>query len=497
MKLAQLLAIYPQLKWGEYVNQDVTNLCDDSRKVERGSVFVAVKGYAVDGHKFIQEVIDKGAIALIVEDETYIPTNYLGAQVKVNDSRKALNLLASRFYDDPAQKLFCVGITGTNGKTSTAYLIEAIFNEYGWLSGVMGTIDHHIGDKIWKTELTTPGVLELQRRLREFVSIGARASVFEVSSHALSQSRVDSIPFKVGVFTNLTRDHLDYHKNIEEYFLAKQRLFKELPLLHPKEKFVAIVNTDDEFGKRIEVADGVKFYSYGKKQSDFSFRILKESFNGVHFFLETPRGEDEFFIPLPGEHNVYNAVAAITTAVTAGVSLQTCKDALAHFSGVPGRLQQIQNNKEIHIFVDYAHTDQALEAVLKALRKVGENVSNNYQLITVFGCGGDRDAGKRPLMMTAAKNFSDVVFLTSDNPRTEDPLKIIDDALKDVSPQEIDHNVFVEPDRKRAIERAINSAKKGDVILIAGKGHEDYQIIGKDKTHFSDVEVVREFLKNA
>ena len=497
MKLAQLLAIYPQLKWGDFANHDVVSLCDDSREVSRGSVFVAVRGFSVDGHDYIKTAIDKGAIALIVEDESSIPKDYPGARVRVANSRTALNQLASKFYGDPAKNLFCIGVTGTNGKTSITYLMEAILNEYAWKSGVMGTIDHHVGDKSWKTELTTPGVLELHRRLQEFVSLGARAALFEVSSHALSQHRVDSIPFQVGIFTNLTRDHLDFHKDIDDYFLAKQRLFKELPQKQGARKFVAIVNTDDEYGKKLEVADGVKYISYGKNRADYCFRILDETFSGVKFQLSGPRGEAEFFIPLPGEHNVYNSVAAIIAAVTAGVSLDTCKQALQKFTGVPGRLQQVINRKEVHIFVDYAHTPQALETVLVALRKVGEKVPQNYQLITVFGCGGDRDPGKRPLMMEAAKKYSDIVFLTSDNPRTEDPLKIIDDAMKVVSQDELDHNVFVEVDRKLAIERAINSAQQGDVILIAGKGHEDYQILGLEKIHFSDVEAVEEYFKNA
>ncbi|MCB0356051.1 MAG: UDP-N-acetylmuramoyl-L-alanyl-D-glutamate--2,6-diaminopimelate ligase [Bdellovibrionales bacterium] len=497
MKLAQLLSIYPQLKWGQFATHDVVHLCDDSRKVTKGSVFVAVRGYQADGHNYLAPAIAQGAIALIVEDESSIPESYQGAVVKVENTRHALNQLASKYYGDPAKNLFCIGVTGTNGKTSITYLLEAIFNKYGWKTGVMGTIDHHIGDQVWKTELTTPSVLELHRRLQEFVSLDAKAAVFEVSSHALTQHRVDGLLFQVGIFTNLTRDHLDYHKNLEEYFLAKQRLFKELPLIQGNRHFVAIINSDDEFGKRMEVADGVKVWTYGKKQADYSLRILEESFAGVEFHLECPRGTAEIFLPLPGEHNVYNAVAAIAAAISAGVSLETCKLALESFAGVPGRLQKINNDKGLHVFVDYAHTDKALESVLLALRKVGEKVPENFNLITVFGCGGDRDPGKRPLMMTAAKKYSDTVFLTSDNPRTEDPLKIINDAMKVVSKEEIDHNVFVEPDRKRAIERAIHSAQSGDVILIAGKGHEDYQIIGREKVHFSDAEVVREFFKNA
>ncbi len=497
MKLAQLLSIYPQLHWGEFANNDVVSLCDDSREVSAGSVFVAVKGSLSDGHLFVEKAIEQGAIALVVEDNKWIPKSYRGAYVKVSDSRVALNKLASRFFGEPAKNLFCVGVTGTNGKTSITYLLEAILKEFGWKSGVMGTIDHHVGKNIWKSSLTTPGTLQLHRRLKEFLSLDARAAIFEVSSHALSQKRVDDIPFKIAIFTNLTRDHLDYHKDMEEYFLAKQYLFKDLPILQSPRQMVAILNVDDEYGKKMKVADCVKSCSYGKKNADYSFSIKKSTFSGTTFDLLTPQGGGELVIPLSGEHNVYNSVAAIAAAMTAGASLEVCRLALENFSGIPGRLQRVPNEKGIHIFVDYAHTDQALETVLRGLRKVGEQVSYNYKLITVFGCGGDRDPGKRPLMMAAAKKYSDVVFITSDNPRTEDPLKIIDDAMKVVSPEELDNTVFVEPDRKSALDRAILSAQEGDVLLVAGKGHEDYQIVGKEKLHFCDFEVVGELVKNA
>ena len=497
MKLAQLLSIYSELKWGDHSHHDVVSLCDDSRRVLPGSVFVAVRGYKVDGHNYLNQAIDQGAIAVIVEDESLVPDDYSGAVVIVDDARMALNQLANKFYGEPFNELFCVGITGTNGKTSTAYLIEAILKEYGWKAGVLGTIDHHLGNKIWKTDLTTPGVLELHRRLQEFVSLDARAAIFEVSSHALSQHRVDSIPFRVGVFTNLSRDHLDYHKTMDDYFLAKQILFKNLPQRQGNKQFVAVINGDDEYGKKMEFGDGVKSYTYGKQPADFQFKILSNSFSGVNFHLSTPRGDEEFTLNLPGEHNVYNAVAAICAAIVTGVSLSTCKEALVKFQGVPGRLQKVVNDKGLHIFIDYAHTDQALESVLRALRQIGEKQEPGYQLITVFGCGGDRDAGKRPFMMSMAQKYSDKVFLTSDNPRTEDPMKIINDALKVVSSKDIDHNVFVEQDRRQAIYRAILFAKKGDVILIAGKGHEDYQIVGTEKMHFSDAEVVKEYFRNA
>ncbi len=497
MKLAQLLSIYPQLKWGESANLDIYSICDDSRDVQKGSVFVAISGSQIDGHKYIASAIEKGAIAIVIEKKVEVPESYKGAVVLVENTRVALNELASRYYNEPFRDLFCIGVTGTNGKTSTTYMLESILTEFGWLSGVMGTIDHHVGEKSWKSNLTTPGSLLLHRRMREFVSMGARASIFEVSSHALSQKRVDAIPFNVAIFTNLTRDHLDYHNSMDEYFKAKQYLFKELPLLQANQKLVAIINRDDDYGQKMEFADSVKVFSYGKCNCDFSFSISESAFSGTRFLLNSPRGRAEGFIPLPGEHNVYNAVAAVAGSMVAGVSLETALSALKKFKGVPGRLQRVENNKGLHVFIDYAHTDQALETVLRGLRLVGERQGGDYKIITVFGCGGDRDHGKRPLMMAAAKKHSDLVFLTSDNPRTEDPLKIIEEALTVVSEQELDHTIFVEPDRKLAITRAISMAKEGDVILVAGKGHENYQIIGKEIIPFSDADVIKDYFKGS
>jgi UDP-N-acetylmuramoyl-L-alanyl-D-glutamate--2,6-diaminopimelate ligase len=494
LKLSQLLSIYPQLKLGEHAAADVSGIFQNSQNVIAGGVFVAIKGFSFDGHNYLKEACSKGAIAVVVKDEANIPQDFSGAVVVVEDTRVALNALASRFQGSPAQGLFCVGITGTNGKTSVTYLVEHILNQFGWKVGVMGTIDHHMGNHRWTSQLTTPDALVLQKRLREFVSLGARACVFEVSSHALTQHRADNIPFDVVVFTNLSRDHLDYHADMEDYFHSKEKLFREIPLMVEGKSVSAVLNVDDSYGQRIQTAAGVRSISYGQRASDLSFRVLDSSFEGTWVEIKTYRGEAQLKVPLPGIHNVYNAMAAIGVALVADVALETCLKAIESFKGVPGRLQRVPNDKGINVFVDYAHTDDALRTVLAELNKVRKSISGSCRIITVFGCGGDRDRGKRPLMGEAAFSNSDMTFVTSDNPRSEEPQSIIDDVMEGLPKEELNNSLFTEVDRKAAIHRALNSARPGDVVLIAGKGHEDYQIVGDQTLAFSDYEVAKELL---
>lgn len=492
MKLAQLLSVFPQLRWGEYSEHEVAAVTQDSRKVNSGTVFVAVRGNAGDGHDFLAQAAQAKALALIVEDDKKIPADYKGAVVKVASSRRALDLLAQKFFGNPSENLFCVGVTGTNGKTTVTYMVEKILNHFGWPTGVIGTIDHHLQGKSWPSALTTPDPVTLQQRLREFVEHGARAVAFEVSSHALDQSRVESLKFAVGIFTNFTRDHLDYHQTMENYFAAKERLFSELLGRDPKTA-VAVLNVDDPWIAKTQVKEGVTTWGYGQTDTDFSFRILKQDLNGSLFSLSTPRGNTEVRLPCTGTHNVYNAVAAMAAAMAAGCSLQTAGEALSTFYGAPGRLQKVPNKKGLHIFVDYAHTDDALRTVLRALNELTKETK--ARIITVFGCGGDRDAGKRPLMAKAAAEYSNVVLITSDNPRSEDPLKIIEQIQSGI-PAGFSGQVLVESDRKKALSLALQTARDGDVILVAGKGHEDYQLIGNQKLSFSDVKVVGELLEN-
>jgi UDP-N-acetylmuramoyl-L-alanyl-D-glutamate--2,6-diaminopimelate ligase len=493
MKVSQLLSVFPQLRWGEAAPLEVIDVTQDSRAVKKGSVFVAIRGRAADGHQYLKQVAEMGAIALIVEDDNNIPANFKGAVVKVKSARFALDELAKRFYGNPAQDLFCIGVTGTNGKTTITYMIEAILTEFGWPTGVLGTIDHHLATHKWPSQLTTPDPLTLQRRLKEFVALGAQAAAFEVSSHALDQFRADSLPFAVGIFTNFTRDHLDYHVTMESYFKAKQRLFLELLGRHPTTS-AAILNGDDPWIRKIQVREGVTTWWYGSENADFTFRILKQDLSGSLFHLSTPRGNCEMQIPIPGTYNVYNAVASVAACLAAGASLDTAAHALQSFHGAPGRLEKVNNNKGLYVFVDYAHTDDALRTVLRSLAATRENAHAESRIITVFGCGGDRDKGKRPLMAKAAAEFSDTVIITSDNPRTEEPQSIIRDVRSGI-PQDWKGELHVEADRRKACAIALQTAREGDVILVAGKGHEDYQIIGKEKLPFSDLLVLQELLK--
>ena len=514
MKLSELLQIFPAPQIPAGFNpaaHEVPSICFDSRRIERDCVFVAIRGEKVDGHRFLKEAVAAGACALVFEDESQVSDgfsgnfsgNFSGVLVKVSSTREALNRLASRFYKDPSSQLFCAGVTGTNGKTTITHMMEAIFNHAGRATGVIGTIDHHLltasGLKVWKTEMTTPDPVAFQKRLREFVDLQAKVVAMEVSSHALHQSRVDEVPFDVAAFTNLSRDHLDYHRDMDAYFDAKAKLFTELLSRSKKPKPTAVINADDDYGKKLierTKANGVRVWSYGSQlNADLSFKTLEQNFGGTRFILKTPMGEAEFHVAMPGLHNVYNATAAIGTGLAGGVSLKDCVAALSLFSGVPGRLEPVPNKKGVHIFVDYAHTDGAIETVLHYLRGIRTSSGAKNRIITVFGCGGDRDKGKRPLMMKAAATGSDLVVLTSDNPRTENPEAILSDALAGADAQAVGQTIFIEVDRKKAIRKAIELANRGDVILIAGKGHEDYQQIGTTKYPFRDVAVVKEILQ--
>lgn len=494
MKLAQLFSLYRSFKMGIEPLQEVTGLSVDSRNVMPGHVFFALRGSRLDSHLYLAEVCAKGVAGIVVEDESKVPRDFRGGVLVVPDSREAVVRLAGRYYGDPAEKLFCVGVTGTNGKTSTTYMIEAVFNHFGLKTGVLGTINHHIGDKIWPSELTTPDAITLQKRLRDFLALNAKAVAFEVSSHALDQGRATGLPFNCVIFTNLSRDHLDYHKTMENYFSVKQRLFSDLISQRGSAGVYAVINVSDEWGRRIEVAPHVRRWTYGETKSDFQFQVLETGYEGTYFRLHSPRGKADIRIQLPGRHNVYNAVAAIAAGFAAGASLENCIVGIQGFSGVPGRLERVANKQNKNVFVDYAHTDDALRTVLGILNEIRERANLKSRLITVFGCGGDRDKGKRPLMARAAVECSDLVYITSDNPRTEDPLEIIQDVLSGVPEELMKSKVFVEIERKEAIRKAIHEADSRDVVLIAGKGHETHQIVGTRKYEFNDAQVAGEIL---
>jgi UDP-N-acetylmuramoyl-L-alanyl-D-glutamate--2,6-diaminopimelate ligase len=469
-----------------FKNVNVPGLCFDSRKMQTGEIFFAIRGTAVDGHKYLEEVCRKRPVAIVVENKEMVPKSYTGHLFITKNSRALLDLWAAKFFGRPGDSLLCIGVTGTNGKTTTVYMLEKILTGAGWPTGVMGTIDHHMGKKVWETELTTPDPLTMQFRLKEFVRMGAKAAAFEMSSIAIDQNRASSIPFDAAIFTNFSRDHLDYHGNMDKYFQAKLKLFTEVLLRSTKKKRFAVLNADNAMIASMPKKSGAYCIWFGQGKGDYPFKVLEQSMAGSTFEV---KGK-EYSIATPGVHNVYNAVGAIVTAIESNVSWESVQKSLHTFTGAPGRLESVPNNKGLHIFVDYAHTDDALRSVLESLRGLMKSSNSNGRIWTVFGCGGDRDKGKRPLMAKAAMENSSHVILTSDNPRNEDPNAIIQDCIAGI-PYDRPH---IEVDRKKAIAFALQTAKEGDVILIAGKGHENYQILGDTKIPFSDVEVVRESL---
>lgn len=467
--------------------------CQDHRVLESGDIFVAIKGSTFDAHTVLNEVILKNPAAIVIQDSKTLPKEFKGDVVVVTNTRAAMDQLCHAYFGFPSQKLFCVGITGTNGKTTTAHLVEYALNQFGIGTGVIGTIDHHYAVsptniKKWNTSLTTPGSMEFYSRLKDFVDLGAKALSTEVSSHALDQDRMSACEFDVGVFTNLTLDHLDYHGTMENYFKAKEKFFIEVLKNSAKRLKHAVINQDDSYGRQIQIPKNVQKISYGIKNADLTYEVLEQSFTGQKLNI-TYRGKKYYSeIRLSGHFNILNYLATLGVLLAKGIPLSEAIEIFSNFSGVRGRLEKVPTKKNLHVFVDYAHTPDALDNVLKTL----ENIKNGKKIITVFGCGGDRDKGKRPIMGDIACKISDHVVITSDNPRTEDPTQIIKEI---VAGCETYKNFEIEVDRKKAIEKALSFAKNGDAVLIAGKGHEDYQIIGKTKHHFDDVEVVKELLK--
>ena len=475
---------------GSNNDAEINAVTADSRRVAPGTVFVAIRGSAGDGHHHVTDALRRGAAAVVVET---LGDGRAAESVLVPDTRVALDRLAAAFFSEPARDLRLVGITGTNGKTTVAYMIEAVLNRAGCLTGVMGTIDHHLGSRTWPTALTTPDPVTLHGRLREFNDAGARAAAFEISSHALVQMRADSLPLDVGVFTNLTRDHLDYHGDLESYFRAKELLFTRL--LGRRPGGTAVLNGDDPRVRQTRTADGVRRWYFGEGDFDFGITIVDETLAGTRFELKCARGTVLVNLPCPGRHNVYNAAAALASGCALDLPLAAGVGALEEFRGAPGRMESVANARGLFIFVDYAHTDDALRAVCASLARLRDHRHRGARVIVVFGCGGDRDRGKRPLMARAAVDHADVVIVTSDNPRTEDPEAIMDQVCAGI-PVDWPGEVHREVDRRLALRRALQCAVEGDVILVAGKGHESDQIIGETKYPFSDRGVLAELLKD-
>jgi len=494
MTLDELIA--PLEKQGEVTQQrgdahiPIASLADDSRQITPGTLFVAVKGERVDGHAYVRQAVAAGAAAVIVQDAAVVSGQAVPT-IAVRDSRKALGLLAARLLNDPSMHLRMIGVTGTNGKTTTTYLIKALLESAKRHVGLIGTVSYEIGSERIDASHTTPGAVELQQLLARMVKAGMDSVAMEVSSHALAMERTSGCEYDVAVFTNLTQDHLDYHKTMEEYFKSKARLFAGLATTGKKTgPKRAIVNADDPWASRIKQACPVPVWTYSVREpSDIRAHDVRLSVNGTTFRAVTPNGDCQIDSLLVGEHNVSNVLAAIGVGLNEGLSLDIIREGIRAVRNVPGRFERVEAGQDFTIVVDYAHTEDALVRLLAAAHAL-----KTGRIITVFGCGGDRDRGKRPKMGRAATERSDIVILTSDNPRTEDPMAILQEVEAGVRDVLEAGRVRYEmiPDRRTAIETAVREAKHGDMVLIAGKGHEDYQIIGKQKFHFDDREVARE-----
>ncbi len=519
--------------------QNIRGLAYDSRKVEEGYLFIAIQGEKNDGHNFILEAIKKGATAVVHEK----PVNYKSlsngnssivkfspvplelekiAFIKVKNSRKTLAYISNNFYERPSEHLTLIGITGTNGKTTTSYILKSILDCWGKNIGLIGTIQYMIKDKVYPAIHTTPESPEFQKLLKDMLLSECNYIISEVSSHALAQYRVDGTRFQVAVFTNLTRDHLDFHRTMEAYFQAKKRLFFELL----KNEGVAIINLDDDYGRilkyEITKSDSrLKILTYGlRKEADLVADDIKNTFDGLRFQIIFRNKSYRISSHLTGIPNVYNIMSAAGSAIALGVPWEVVVEGIEKIKTIKGRFEKVDLGQDFLCIVDYAHTEDALERLIltakellklspvytqnSEVKKSNSNIQNtartgkgmntdsiSRRIITVFGCGGNRDRGKRPIMGEIATRLSDFVIITSDNPRFEDPIEIIKDIQNGITHR----NYIVEPDRKEAIKKAIEMAEKGDIILIAGKGHEDYQEIKGIRYEFSDRIFAEQFIK--
>ena len=461
-------------------------LTADSRQVTPKTLFVALRGVHADGHHFLGDALDRGATVLVVEEFPVALQERVQQAgctvVQVPNSRQAFGLLASAYYGHPGRHLRLIGITGTNGKTTTSYIIESILQAAGKAVGVIGTVSYRIGTATLPASHTTPDALELNHLLAQMVEANLDYAVMEVSSHALDQERVWGCRFEAAVFTNLSRDHYDYHGTIEAYFAAKARLFQDLPAVWH------VLNLDDVYGQRLLDMSRARLLTYGLEgEATCKPSAVHHGLDGIRFTLSTTKGQLEITSPLVGRHNVYNLLAGIAVAIALDIDAGAITQGIAQLQRIPGRLERVDGGQDFAVFVDYAHTPDALEQVLQLVR-----AETTGRLITVFGCGGDRDPGKRPLMGQVATRLSDYTIITSDNPRTEEPQRIIDEIITGVH-SAADYVAL--PDRQEAIAHAIAMAQPWDTVVIAGKGHEDYQILGQTRRHFDDCEVAQAALE--
>ena len=473
---------------GPKANAPISAIAYDSRRVVTGAVFVALKGLRADGGAFAEQAVSRGAVAVVSESPA--PAGVTIPWIVVRDARLALALLADRYFDHPSRRMPVIGVTGTNGKTTTSYLLASILDAAGLRAGMLGTVAYRIGGEDREASRTTPEAPDVQQLLNEMRQHGCKSAVMEVSSHALSLKRVDGMRFAAGVFSNLTRDHLDFHEDMEAYFAAKRRLFEMLPADAP-----GVINMDDPRGPAlVEVAGRPVTYAINAN-ADVMPGSVDMTLQGLRFDIRTPKGAVRITSKLVGRPNVYNILAATATAAALDMPISAIEHGVANLPGVPGRFEVVSDRTDdVTAVVDYAHTDDALRNLLETARPL-----SSKRIITVFGCGGDRDRSKRPLMGMVAARLSDVVVITSDNPRSEDPARIIEEiergipAGKESSSREVVVESMV--DRAAAIERAVTLAQPGDVVLIAGKGHEKYQQIGDRVLPFDDGEVARTALE--
>ncbi|MFD2044009.1 UDP-N-acetylmuramoyl-L-alanyl-D-glutamate--2,6-diaminopimelate ligase [Ornithinibacillus salinisoli] len=477
MRLKEILSFLPFHERIGYEDMEIKSIEMDSRKVKNGDLFVCINGFTVDGHDYVDEAIQNGAICIVAEKEITASVPVL----HVTDTVRFLGMIAAKFYGFPTQHIPLIGVTGTNGKTTVTYLLESIFNHHNQKTGVIGTIQMKIGKDTYPINNTTPDALFLQKTIHYMIEQDVDKVIMEVSSHALDLGRVYGCDFDAAVFTNLSQDHLDYHASMEDYLRAKSLLFAQLGnSYNEKQPKFAIINVDDPASNLLQRSTAQHVVTYGcENEAHIMARNVSLDATGTRFELVTPVGKVEVNSKLIGKFNVYNMLAASAVGVAFHIPLSVIKQAFEHITGVNGRFQPVKSNHNFSVIVDYAHTPDSLENVLQTIKGIAEKT-----IYVVVGCGGDRDKSKRPLMAQIALKYADHAIFTSDNPRTEDPTVILQDMTDGLTKDQNNYEVIT--DRKKAIQQAINLAEEKDVILIAGKGHETYQQIGHKKHDFDD-----------
>ena len=488
MKLEEIVKRVKPLAVEGPVDHEITGIAYDSRRVMPGHLFVAMRGERTDGHRFVESAIERGAAAIVVErDASFNPR---ATRIKVSDARRSMAQASAQFYNHPSQRLKVVGITGTNGKTTTAFMVQAIMEAAGIPCGLLGTVQYQIGQRVIPASRTTPESVDIQDMMSQMLRAGCGGVSMEVSSHAIEQLRVEEVDFDVAVFTNLSQDHLDYHGTMEDYFESKARLFSALGTVRKAGR--AVVNADNAYGRELieRLGGDHAVLSYGVTSAAvIRAEDVRVSAEGSYFVVHTPQGSIPMSLPLVGRYNVSNALAAISATHAIGIDLRTAESALARLRPVPGRVERVEIPENFKVFVDYAHTADALRNVLATVAELTKG-----RLIVVFGCGGDRDKGKRKAMGQVACELADFSIVTTDNPRTEDPREIVKQVEEGFAATKGNHHPVID-DRREAIERALDLARPGDAVVIAGKGHETYQEFADTVVPFNDRQVVEDYFR--